>query len=388
MKFFNSLFLIIGTAIGTGILAIPVINPASGFISTSFIIITTWAFMTLASSMLLRAVLVHKDGADLIHITHKTLGRWWQVAIGGSYLLLFYSLLAVYILVGSSWLNEWTGNYLKLTESQFQMIFTLICAVFIYLGAHFVGSFNQLLSAGVIVTLCTVIFLGINNINPDNLSGSLENIQNTSSVIVTAFGFAALLPALSTYTQKDKPLLFKTLIIGSIIILIFNLCWVTVCFGILGKEKLIEIAGSDGEGPEIILAIQNSLNNPSVSVASSYFAIFALLSSLVGVSLSMYHFIVDSFKLKKTKYCKINGIVLTFSIPLLALLVKPSSFVAILSFAGIFVSVVLGILPAMLEIKINKHSKSIPDSIYRYLAYLTLAFFFIVIIVEISKYFS
>ncbi|MEQ9116016.1 MAG: aromatic amino acid transport family protein [Rickettsiales bacterium] len=389
MKFLNCLFLIIGTAIGTGILAIPVVNPESGFISTASIIIITWAFMTLAAFMLLRAVLTHKDGSDLINVAHKTLGRWWQITIGGSYLLLFYSLLAVYILVGSSWLDQWTGDYLSLTESQYQMLFTLICAAIIYLGVHFVGSVNQILSAGVIITLCMVIFLGINDMNSENLlSGSFSKIHNTSSVIVTAFGFAALLPTLATYTKKDRPLLFKSLLIASFIILVFNLCWVTVCFGILGKDKLLQIAGSDSEGPEIILAIQNTLNNPAISIASGYFAIFALLSSLVGVSISMYHFLIDSFKLRRTKHCKINGIVLTYTIPLLALLVKPSSFIAILGFAGIFVSVVLGILPSMLELRINNKSDKLSDVIFRFLAYLTLIFFGIVIVVEISNYFN
>ena len=389
MKFLNCLFLIIGTAIGTGILAIPVVNPESGFYSTLFLISTTWLFMTLASIMLLRAVLVHKQGIDLINLTRKNLGDLWQVIVGGSYLLLLYALLSVYILVGSSWLDQWTGEYLNLADSQYQMLFTLICASFIYLGVHFVGGVNQILSASVIITLCIVIGLGISNISSNNLlENNLHNIQNTSSVIVTAFGFAVILPTLSSYTKQNHSMLYKSLIVGSLVIFILNIFWVIVCFGVLGKEILSTIAGSNSEGPEIILALQQTVQNQYIGTAAGYFAVFALFSSLIGVSLSLYHFIIDSFKLARTRYCKVNAIALTFTIPLLTLLINPSSFVAILSFAGIFVSVVLGVLPAMLEIKINKHSKITSDIIFRYLAYLTLAFFFIVIIVEISKYFS
>ncbi|MEQ9116015.1 MAG: aromatic amino acid transport family protein [Rickettsiales bacterium] len=389
MKFLNCLFLIIGTAIGTGILAVPVVNPQAGFYSTIMLISTTWLFMTIASFMLLRAVLAHKQGIDLINITRKKLGDFWQVVVGGSYLLLLYALLAVYILVGSAWLDQWTGQHLLLTDSQYQMVFTLICASFIYLGVHFVGGVNQLLSAGVIITLCIVITLGMGDIHNFNLlSNNSYNIQNTSSVIVTAFGFAVILPTLSSYTKRNHSILKKSLLIGSIIILLLNILWVTVCFGVLGKDALTLISGSNSEGPEIILALQNTVKNPLIGVAAGYFAVFALFSSLIGVSLSLYHFIIDSFKLRKTKFCKINGIALTFTVPLLTLLIQPSSFIAILGFAGIFVSVVLGILPAMLEININKKSTNTTDVIFRYLAYLTLLFFITVIIVEISKYFS
>lgn len=386
MKFLNCLFLIIGTAIGTGILALPLVSPEMGFYPMLLSLVITWSFMTLSAFMLLRAVLKHKIGDDLITMAKINLGDMGRVLAGASYLLLLYALLSVYILVGSSWLEEWTTGIIALNQSQYHMIFTLICAAFIYLGVHFVGGINQILASGVIITLLLVTIAGLGDIDVVNFTSvTFKQLQQPMSVMVTAFGFAVILPTLASYTKKNPVILKGSLMSASIIIVLLNIMWLAVCFGVIGPHSLLKMSKQNSEGPEIVLALQNILHNSYVGMYAKYFAIFALFSSIIGVSLSLYHFVIDSFKLKKTKYYKINGIVLTFAVPLLALLVNPSSFVAILGFAGIFVSVVLGIIPSMLEIKMNKDSTATSDVILRFLAYISLLFYITVIIVELSK---
>ena len=60
-----------------------------------------------------------------------------------------------------------------------------------------------------------------------------------------------------------------------------------------------------------------ALNNPLISLVARSFSIFAIVTSFLGVSLSLMHFLADGLKLKEAGKGKALLLLLTFIPPLL-----------------------------------------------------------------------
>lgn len=112
-----------------------------------------------------------------------------------------------------------------------------------------------------------------------------------------------------------------------------------------GPNGLVELAKARADGTQVTQALELVLGNPWITFSGRCFALFALMSSLVGVAISLYHFLSDGFGLEKHGRSALLLFVLTFGPPVLIVLYLPSGFDRILSFGGMFVAAILGILP-------------------------------------------
>lgn len=80
-----------------------------------------------------------------------------------------------------------------------------------------------------------------------------------------------------------------------------------------------------------------------------YFAFFAIVTSFIGVALSLFDFLVDGLQIKKDSRGKAIACFLALAPPLFFSLVYPNVFIQALNFAGGFGAVILfGVLPALM----------------------------------------
>ncbi len=385
-RLIKSTFLVCGTAIGTGILALPFSSPAAGFYPSILILIIAGIFMTIAAFYMLYSTVHFTKDSDLITIAERSLGVFAKIITWITYLLLLYSLTGMYIIVGSAWFKKF---FYKITTYNistyyYNAIFTIFSATLIFYGIRAVGVFNKYITFALLLSLALIIVLGAQDINISNLDfRSTNNIFSSLPMILTAFGFSIVVPALSSYTNKDLKLLSKSIYIGSIITITLYIAWDAIGFGIVGvdgEDGLINIAKHDDQGTILIEKIQRKLGIGIVSKLAEYFAIFAVLSSLMGVATSLFHFIMDGLKLPKTKLGNIKALLISFVPPLIGVYLYPAGLVDILGFAGIFVAIILGIIPTCAYININKLYQKL--SCKSLIAYITLIFFCVVIILE------
>jgi tyrosine-specific transport protein len=90
------------------------------------------------------------------------------------------------------------------------------------------------------------------------------------------------------------------------------------------------------------------VQNPWITTAASFFAFFAIVTSFLGVTLSLSDFLTDGLKIKKTWEGKLLAWGLTFIPPLVFVFTYQRGFFLALGYAGVFVAVLLILLPAMM----------------------------------------
>ena len=92
-RFLGSVLLIAGTAIGAGMLALPVLTGASGFFSAGLLMILIWLFNLYVAFIILEATLRLPTQSNLISIIGQSLGKGGQFITVG--FLYYFSLCII-----------------------------------------------------------------------------------------------------------------------------------------------------------------------------------------------------------------------------------------------------------------------------------------------------
>lgn len=354
--YIGGILLVAGTTIGAGMLALPVLTSFVGFFPSICIFLLCWLVMLATSFFFLDVNLAVEGEPNLISMAHKTLGGWGKGLSWIVYLLLLYSLTAAYISASAplftSAVKAMTGYTLPDWLSPFSL--PIIFGFFVYLGTLGVDMINRLLMIGLCVSyLILVGFL------PEHIEGTLlTHIDWTPTlvtfpVVITSFGYHIIIPSLTTYMNHDRKHLRRTLIIGSLLPLVIYILWQVLILGIIpifGENSLVSAwrAGSSATIP-----LSQLIHNKWVVVGAHFFSFFAIVTSFLGVTLSLSDFLTDGFKIKKTWEGRLLACLMTFVPPLVFVLTYQRGFFVALEYAGAFVAILLIFLPAMMAWKLN-----------------------------------
>jgi tyrosine-specific transport protein len=142
-------------------------------------------------------------------------------------------------------------------------------------------------------------------------------------VVITAFGYHIVIPSLTTYMQNDRKKLVKAIWIGSVIPILVYLLWQLL---VLGVVPIPLLAKAYEKGDTATQPLAQVLHHPFISVAAQLFAFFAIITSFIGVTLSLSHFLTDGFGLKKGGKGRAVAILLTFVPPLFFVFTYPRGF--------------------------------------------------------------
>src|SRR5437016_13397564 len=101
-KSVGAVLLIAGCAIGAGMLGLPVITGAAGFIPSVVLLVLAWAFMA-TTGVLLGDLVLSFDipQINLITLAEKCLGNIGKWLTWILFSLLFYAIMVAYIIAGS-----------------------------------------------------------------------------------------------------------------------------------------------------------------------------------------------------------------------------------------------------------------------------------------------
>ena len=355
MRFVGGVLLIAGTTIGAGMLALPVITSFGGFFPSILIFLVCWLLMLCSAFFFLDVNLSVEGESNLISMVGKTLGNKGKVLSWILYLLLMYALVAAYISASAPLFEKalfaLTGFTVPATLSRLCLPF--VFGSFIYLGTRGVDYINRLLMFGLILSYLVLI-----GFVPAHIQYSLlEHIDFSASlvsipIVLTAFGYHIVIPSLTTYLQHDVKLLRKTIIVGSIIPILIYIIWQVIVLGVVPQSYLSQawIHGSIASDP--LAAV---LKNPFIGKSALFFSFFALVTSFLGVSLSLSDFLRDGLTLKKSWEGRLAAFSLTFIPPLVFVFSSERGFYLALQYAGIIVAILLGILPSIMAWKLKRN---------------------------------
>lgn len=356
-KLIGGIFLICGTSIGTGILGVPSITADSGLFYSLLLFFLCWLFSTLAALYYMEAHLWQDHPqSNLLSMSESFFGRGAKSGVWVIYLSLLYSLMCTYLLAGSSWIIEILSVHasIHLPRVWGMLAFVLMIGLFIFFGIRAVDRVNRLMSLGLAVTFALILAFILPTAKASILFdkvGRWSAMPGALPLLITAFGYSIIVPSLNAYFEKKAHLLQKAILLGSLLTLLVYVLWELGTFGnipALGEHSLSVIAQSRDNGTEVANALIFFSKNTSLSVLLTLFAVFAVVTSFLGVSMALYHALADGLKMSYRGSSGLLLLSMTYLPPMLFLSIFPTGFSQILSFAGGLVSLLMGVLPVMM----------------------------------------
>ncbi len=355
-KILGSIAIVAGTAIGAGMLALPLATAALGIVPALSLLVLVWGLSAYSSLLMLEVNLRSGVGDNLHVITGKLLGKKGQIVQSISFLSLLFALTAAYLTGGSSLLVLKAKNMFDVVLDSHTgvVMFALVLGGFAALGVAWVDKLSRLLFSLMIVMLVVVVLFLLPEVSMGDLATTAATESLSSSwmaaipVVVTSFGFHVCIATLVRYLDGDAVSLHKVLLIGSTIPLVCYILWLLVTLGTVGGT---EISGFAGSLSSLINALQDVASTPWISKCISLFADLALVTSFLGVTLSLYDFIAEFTRAKKTVIGRVQTWALTFIPPLLCALYAPEGFVAVLGFAAIPLVMIFIFLPILMALR-------------------------------------
>lgn len=342
-------FLVAGTAIGAGMLGIPLLTAQAGFWPACLITTAVWAFMLCTGLLFLEATLWMPSGSNILSLSHKFLGTKGRNIAALLFVFLYYCLLVAYFAAGTPLFVQLI--YL-LTGMQLEGLFAFalfgaVFALIVFLGAKSVDLSNMVLTVGLIVSYLFLISTGAAQVDPSRLQFSDWSISVFAApLLFSAFGYHNIIPSLCTYYEKDRSSVKWAIIGGITLALGVYLVWQWLMIGAVPKES---IERARAEGQSATLALQMIAGNPWIFRIGQAFSFFAIVTSLLGVALSMVDFLADGLRRKRTGGQRALLVFLTFIPPFVLVAVDPTIFDKALGVAGGFGEAVLnGAIPILL----------------------------------------
>ncbi|MCH9692426.1 MAG: aromatic amino acid transporter [Gammaproteobacteria bacterium] len=366
LKTLGCILIFAGTAIGAGMLALPLTTAAVGFPIAMVLLIICWLVMSLTALLILEANLSFPDGASFNTMARFTLGRGGQVTTWLSFLLLLYALTAAYVSGGSSILSSVIKLISGATWPHWinTLIFTIALGGIVVLGTRSVDFINRGLMAIKGFAFFSIFFLIFPDIKVHHLVSSAQQLPYvwyTLPILITAYGSHTVIPSIRNYIGPDVKRLRLIIVSGCLLPLIIYTCWEIITLGVLplyGANSFHAIASKHGSINDMVLSLQNIVNKKTIDLGVNIFTDVAITTSFLGVTMSLFDFLADAFRVKSNKFYDrfIIGL-LTFTPAVLFALLYPKGFVLALGYASIFCSILLIILPPLMVLNLRRKNK-------------------------------
>ena len=363
-KLIGGILLVVGTTIGAGMLALPLVTAGLTFWGSLVLLISIWALMTTCAFLFLEVNLALPQNSNLISMAGITLGKFGQIITWIVYLFLLYSVLSAYISGAGDLFHYLLATYgINLPLSVASILITALLGSVVYFGIRSVDYVNRMLMLGKLSALFLLVILISPFISFNHLSGVGSKITlSPSSITVTAVAFGSLMiiPSLRDYFEEDIQALRKAILIGTFIPLICYIAWEAVILGVIpwqGDPGLQNISHSTTSSSDLIAALAFLIHNQLIAILAKFFTSICMLTTFLSISLSLSDFLADGLRIKKQGKGKIIVFAATFMPPILIALFCPGAFIYGLSYAGIGVFILMILLPALMTWRGRYHTR-------------------------------
>jgi len=301
-RIISALFLVAGTCIGGGMLALPVATGMNGFLPSLTVMFICWAAMTASALLLLEVSMWMEEGVHLITMASRILGVPGKVISWILYLFICYASLVAYTAGGGMQIAAVANNYFgfSLSNELGAVIFILLFGGLFYLGNEIIGRVNTMLFGAMVLAYVILIGIGIPEINPELLfyrqwSGTWMAI----SLMLTTFSFQTMVPSLTPYLKANARALRISVIGGTLLTFLIYAIWLVLVLGIVPVEGEKGLTAAFVAGEPATQFLREHVQGEWVYVVAEYFAFFAIVTSFFGIGFGLYDFLADGLKIKK-----------------------------------------------------------------------------------------
>ncbi|KAK6933353.1 Amino acid/polyamine transporter 2 [Dillenia turbinata] len=283
--------LIIGTSIGSGILALPQKTSPAGILPSSIALTICWGFL-LTEALLLVEINVglmrkkrkRKGESELEVISirtmaQETLGEWGGAFATITYVFLGYTSMVAYTTKS----GEILYHLINLPESVSGIIFTALFTLIISIGGtRTTDQVNQWLTASMIGLLIAIEVLSVlfgGGWSGLEGGGNWGKVPATIPVMIFALVYHDLAPVLCAYLDGDLVRLRASLLLGSLVPLLGLLIWNAIALGLSAQSYQVA-------DPVEFMSVRWS----GISFMVEAFSLLAVGTSLIGTLLAFSEF--------------------------------------------------------------------------------------------------
>ena len=343
--FLAGISILIGTAIGAGVLGIPYVVAKSGFLIGAIHILLIGAIILLANLYLGEIVLRTKGKHQLGGYARKYLGKTGSFFMSFAIIFSVYSAIIAYLVgISGSFSFLFFGNF------NYAILIGILFGVFmsylLWRGLKALKTFEKFGVSAIFLLFILITIFFSKKISFANLTAINTNFLFLpfGVVLFALLSFFAL-PEINFVLKKDKILMKKILVFGTLITILFYVLFAFVGVGFNGVETP-EIA-TVALGPIFIML-----------------GIFTMFTSYLALGNALRDHLIYDFKFKR-----ISSWILSSLIPIfLFLLVKISkyfTFTKILSIGGAVSGGIIAILIFLMSKKAKEKKERKPEySIY------------------------
>lgn len=365
----SATFLVAGTCIGGGMLALPVATGVSGFMPSICIMIICWLAMTVTALLLLEVSMWMEEGVHLISMTSRILGVPGKIVSWCLYLFICYASLVAYTAGGGVQVSMAVRDYFGIMMSKEigAVFFILVFGAVIYLGSRIVGRVNAVLFIAMIAAYIGLVGMGIPETKTELLShrqwaGSLMSVP----LLLTAFSFQTMVPSLTPYLKRNVKALRFAVLGGTFIAFLIYAVWQLLILGIVPVEGSNGLSEALARGEPATQFLREHVEGRWVCVVAEYFAFFAIVTSFLGIALGLFDFLSDGLGIKKRGSGRlILGLLIVIPIIIFATQFERVFLVAMETSGGFGDSILNGLIPVLMVWIGRYYMKMGTDGSYR-----------------------
>lgn len=348
-RMLSALFLVAGTCIGGGMLALPVATGVSGFMPSIVMMILCWVSMTLTALLLLEVSMWMEDGVHIISMTSRILGVPGKMVSWCLYLFICYASLVAYTAGGGLQIAAVFNSYFDfvLSKELGAVLFIMIFGGVVYLGSNTVGRVNTILFIAMILAYVGLVSIGIPEVKSELLyKSNWPRAYAVIPLLLTTFSFQTMVPSLTPYLKRNVKALRIAMVGGTFVTFVIYAIWQCLILGIIPVEGEYGLAEALLRGEPATQFLEMHVIGPWVHVIAEYFAFFAIITSFLGIAFGLYDFLADGLTIKKQGTGKIIlGLLIVIPTIICAISFERVFLVALETSGGFGDSILNGLIP-------------------------------------------
>lgn len=309
-KTIGSICLVAGTAIGAGMIALPMIMAKLGLLYSIILMSIIWFAMYYSALINVELNLRADNGLSLGKLGKRFSGLGAYILGDTSLIFLCYSLLVAYIHGFASTTTALAGAFgIILDPFTVSIVYSIVIYYLLSLSLHRVDALNRILFLAMLIIIglfiVALIFrldfkqlpLTVNKANPDSWYTAIP-------VLFTSFGFQVIFHTLTIYCEKDAKKLKVVFFWGSLIPALIYTIWIICTLGALYKgnhEFYLKVIDNDQiDVGEFIEVLSKAVELGFMQVLAWVISLLAIITSTIGVSLGLIDIIKGHYSIPST----------------------------------------------------------------------------------------
>lgn len=338
-KLILSAFMVAGAAIGSGVLALPILAAGPGLVNTMIFITVTFAisyWMAMISIDVYAKYDDHNVNAATLAVDYFGKKGYWITTILN--VLSMGSLAAAYVNAGGDLLAKTVlpAFHIQIPSQLGMIIFFVVFMPAFIVGLGLISRLNGIIFTIKYVCLIGGILLGLHLINVNIFeiipSGAVY-LGAGASTMFCIWMMHMVLPLVLKINDWNPVKAKKAAFIGLVIPALAYLGWMMLIFSLVSRTDFQHLSTI---GDVMHFALTKPGVPKVISTLVGIFASITVLTAFLSIGFSLVAFVIDALKWKESPKTRLFATLISFIIPVIIALLFPKAFVIIYQQSNMF----------------------------------------------------